>query len=142
MDFSVDQHREGDLAVISLQGSLTTEATDRLSACLDTTLPTTRSLVIDLSRTTALDEEGLSVLLDAERRARRRGDAVRAAGVHGAVEDVFEEFDAWRSLGGHHTLDEEVRRLHARDAARDYFRPSVPAGLNGDRHHHGARRPA
>ncbi|WP_328292532.1 STAS domain-containing protein [Kineococcus sp. NBC_00420] len=104
-DFSVDQHRESDLAVISLQGSLTTETTDRLSACLDTTVPTTRSLVVDLSRTTALDEEGLSVRLDAGRRARRRGGAVRAAGVHGAVEDVFEEFDAWHSLGGRHSPD-------------------------------------
>lgn len=122
MDFSVDQRREGDVAIITVRGHLTTQTADLFSACARTALPTTRSLIVDLSRATDLDEAGLVVLREAERSVRQRGGTLRAAGVHGTLGQVFDDAGLWDSLGGDRTVEQEVRRSAAHNAAEDYFR--------------------
>lgn len=122
MEFSIDQHRDGDLAIITMQGHLTKQTADLFSACVQTALPATRSLIIDLTRATGLDEDGLWVLLEAERAVRHQGGTLRAAGVHGTLEQVFDDAGLWDSLGGNRTVEQEVRRSAAHNAAEDYFR--------------------
>jgi len=121
VDFSLDRRHENGVEIIGLRGHLVAETADLLSACVDTTLPRSRRVIIDMTHTSLLDQDGFAALLRGEHLARQRHGWLRVAGVHGAVQEVFTTFDGWARLGGNATLEMEIERATAQQAAEAYF---------------------
>lgn len=117
----VGQHRERGVAVLEPRGPLTAGTADRFTGVVDALAPDREHVVVDLTRTTALDGEGVRALLRAAREVRGRDGWFRVAGVDG---DVGRTLRGWRGaegLGGTSSPAAEVSRAVAHRAAQAYF---------------------
>jgi anti-anti-sigma factor len=92
IDFRIDEeHPRSGVVVLALHGDADLHAATELRVRLNATIEAgTRVLVIDLSGVMFIDSMALGVLLDARKRLRARGGALRIVGPSPDVRRVFE----------------------------------------------------
>lgn len=87
----VEQHQDGDVVVVSLDGRLDSRTAPQVQSELGELMPEQARIVLDLSRTSYLSSAGLRVLLLLHRQAERSGSHVALSGI---VDDVREVMSA------------------------------------------------
>ena len=80
----------GSTRVVSLSGSLCADRCKELEREVETTVRLHQSLVIDLSRTTRVEADGLGSLLEARRIVQSAGKTVWVTGMNRSVRRLFE----------------------------------------------------
>jgi anti-sigma B factor antagonist len=77
--FSIKTRLEGDAIIVAISGELDLASTDQLDEAIRYAeqMASVRRIVVDLDELSYLDSAGLSVLLEARRRARDNGNHIR-----------------------------------------------------------------
>ena len=80
---------EGDIAVVTLNGDLDLEHSNRMRQNLLDILGKARAVIVDLAGVTMIDSSGIASLLEAFQTARKRGKGFVLAGAGGSVIKVL-----------------------------------------------------
>lgn len=86
----VDEQRQGDVAVLSVQGRLDSNTSNALDEKLAETVGANSATVLDLSQLDYISSAGLRVLLKAAKQAKAAKTKLSLAALHPQVLDVFE----------------------------------------------------
>jgi anti-sigma B factor antagonist len=91
MDFAIDHHLEGEIAVVEVSGWIEISTAPKLRDTLIALIDEGRlHLVIDLSETVFLDSTGLGVLVGLLHRLRSRDGSLAIAGARDRVYRAFQ----------------------------------------------------
>jgi anti-sigma B factor antagonist len=91
MDFAIDHHLEGEIAIVEVSGWIEISSAPRLRDTLISLIDDGHlHLVIDLSSTVFLDSTGLGVLVGTLHRLRSRDGSLAIAGVKDRVGRAFQ----------------------------------------------------
>lgn len=91
MDFAIDHHLEGDIAVVEVSGWIEISSAPQLRETLISLIDDGHlHLVLDLSETVFLDSTGLGVIVGLLHRLRTRDGSLAIAGARDRVDRAFQ----------------------------------------------------
>lgn len=118
MDFDVDHHIEGDIAVVEVSGWIEISSAPRLRETVITLIDEGHlHLVLDLSSTVFLDSTGLGVLVGLLHRLRSRDGSLAIAGAKDRVYKAFQISKLTRVLTLTETVEDAIAAIKVGDAS-------------------------
>ena len=124
MDFAIDHHLEGEIAVVEVSGWIEISTAPKLRDTLIALIDEGRlHLVIDLSATVFLDSTGLGVLVGLLHRLRSRDGSLAIAGARDRVYRAFQISKLTQVLTLTDTVEDGIAAINVGAASTSEPRP-------------------